>query len=65
MNEYIDDYSFSIKYNHCCKEFPWTIKYENSPLFKDKLFMDKSPIEAIVMTIEWLTMKGYKLNKIE
>ncbi len=31
-NEYIDDYYFSIKYDHCCKDFPWTIKYENSPI---------------------------------
>ncbi len=64
-NEYIDDYYFSIKYDHCCKDFPWTIKYENSPLFKNKIFMDKSLIEVCVKAIEWLTKEGYKLNKIE
>lgn len=57
-------YGFKIKYSLTFNDAPWQIIYEGGTLVKAEYFFDKSPVEACVKAIEWLTDNGYKLNEL-
>ncbi len=56
-------YGFKIEYSLTFNDAPWQITYKGGTLVKPGYFFDKSPIEACVKAIEWLTENGYKLNE--
>ena len=56
-------YGFKIEYSLTFNDAPWQITYKCGTLVKPGYFFDKSPIEACVKAIEWLTENGYKLNE--
>lgn len=56
-------YGFKIEYSLTFNDAPWQITYKGGTLVNPGYFFDKSPIEACVKAIEWLTENGYKLNE--
>lgn len=63
MNGVSRIYTVEIAYSHTFNDAPWTINYEGNGLNKNAHFNGKSPIEACVKAIEWLTANNYKLNQ--
>ncbi|WP_289713397.1 hypothetical protein [uncultured Muribaculum sp.] len=64
MNGVSRIYTVEIAYSHTFNDAPWTINYEGNGLNKNAHFNGKSPIEACVKAIEWLTANNYKLNQL-
>ena len=64
MNGVSRIYTVEIAYSHTFNDAPWTINYEGNGLNKNTHFNGKSPIEACVKAIEWLTANNYKLNQL-
>lgn len=64
MNGVSRIYTVEIAYSHTFNDAPWAINYEGNGLNKNAHFNGKSPIEACVQAIEWLTANNYKLNEL-
>ena len=52
-------------YTDCGLTAKYKITYNDGTLVNPEYFFDKSPIEACVKAIGWLTERGYTLNVIE
>ena len=55
-------FKFNIEFEHGDTSEPWWITYADERYWQ--CFSDKSPIEACVQAIEWLTANNYKLNQL-